>query len=51
MQKKYGNLFRTKDKSTVGVGDEKGSPVPNASSGAATPVQDIEENGADIKKS
>lgn len=50
VQKKYTNLFRKKGKSNVDVGDEKGSPVPNASSGAATPVRDIEENGADVKE-
>ena len=38
MQKKYRNLFRKKQKSAADVGEEKGSPVRDGSSGAATPV-------------
>ena len=48
MQKKYRNLFRKKGKGNVDVGDEKGSPVRNASSGAATPVRDIAEKGTPL---
>lgn len=44
VQKKYRNLFRKKEKRSADVGDEKGSPVRNESSGAATPVQEVMEN-------
>ena len=38
VQKKYKNLFRKQQKSAADVGEEKGSPVRDGSSGAATPV-------------
>lgn len=37
VQKKYKNLFRNKEKRSADVGDEKGSPLRDGSSGAATP--------------
>ena len=50
VQKKYRNLFRKKGERSVDVGDEKGSQVRDASSGAATPVREVAVNGADIKE-
>lgn len=38
------------DEKGLDAGDEKGSPIRNGSSGAATPVRDIAENGADVEK-
>ena len=50
-QRKYKNLFRKKEKRPADVGDEKGSPVRDGSSGAATPVvRDVEENAKDAKE-
>ena len=50
-QKKYRNLFRKKAKRPADMGDEKGSPVRDGSSGAATPVvRDVEENATDVKQ-
>ena len=50
-QRKYKNLFRKKAKRPADVGDEKGSPVRDGSSGAATPVvRDVEENATDVKE-
>ena len=49
-QRKYKNLFRKKAKRPADVGDEKGSPVRDESSGAATPVvRDVEGNAPDVK--
>lgn len=48
VQKKYKNLFRKKGRSrrrSADVRDEKASPVRDGSSGAATPVQEVAENG------
>ena len=51
VQKKYKNLFRKKEKKPADVGDEKGSPIRDGSSGAATPVvQDVEKNATDVKE-
>lgn len=50
VQKKYRNLFRKKDKKSVDVGDEKSSPVRDGLSGAATPVHEVAESGADVKE-
>ena len=50
-QKKYKNLFRKKAKKPADVGDEKGSPVRDGSSGAATPVvRDVEKDATDVKE-
>ena len=50
-QKKYKNLFRKKAKRPADMGDEKGSPVRDGSSGAATPVvRDVEVNATDAKQ-
>lgn len=47
VQKKYKNLFRKKERRrrSADVRDEKASPVRDGSSGAATPVQEVAENG------
>ena len=51
VQKKYKNLFRKKAKRPADVGDEKGSPVRDGSSGSATPVvRNVEENATDVKE-
>ena len=49
-QKKYKNLFRKKEQRPSDVADEKGSPVQDGSSGAATPVRDVAEKGSEIKE-
>ena len=50
-QKKYKNLFRKKEKRPADVGDEKGSPLRDGSSGAATPVvRDVEKDATDVKE-
>lgn len=50
-QKSYKNLFRRKEKRPPNVGGEKGSPVRDESSGAATPVvRDFDNNATHIKE-
>lgn len=46
VQKKYKNLFRKKEKRSVDVGHEKGSPVRDRSSRAGTPFQEVVVNEA-----
>lgn len=50
VQKKYRNLFRKKDKRSPDVGDEKGSPLRDGSSGAATPDRAVAKDQTVIKE-
>lgn len=49
-QKKYKNLFRKKQTSAADVGEEKGSPVRDGSSGAATPVGNVAQKETYIEE-
>lgn len=50
VQKKYENLFRKRAKRSADVGGEKGSPLRDGSSGAATPDRAVAKDQTGIKE-